>query len=177
MQSTPLQSVVRHVRIGGMAKAELVRLLAASKVRVNASGDQLFADERFQTLQHPTCVECAQVTVAGIGLPRGGTFSQVIEAAATFGLTMCPLELAPHLRLTLLDQEEGALGFAPTQNQAPRGSITVVSKPLTEDDDTPKGFYLRRIEGELWLRGYKSWPGHVRAPDNVLVFAVARIAA
>lgn len=176
-KSNALQNVVRQIRIGGETKAELVDRLAAAKVRVNAAADLLFADDRFKTLQHPTNVEFVQVSVADIGFPRGGTIAQVIEAAATLGLTVCPLELAPHLRLTLLDQEEGAMGFSPTQHRAPPGSITVVSAPLSEDSDTPKGFYLRRITGDLWLRGYTSWPGHVWAPEDVLIFALARIAA
>jgi hypothetical protein len=29
---------------------------------------------------------------------------------------------------------------------------------------------LRRIEGDLWLRGYQSWPGHHWSPQDVFVF-------
>ncbi|WP_374438120.1 hypothetical protein [Inhella sp.] len=70
-----------------------------------------------------------------------------------------------------MDQAEGALGFAPTRHQSPPGAIRVVSAPLCEDDEVPKGFYLRRIEGVLWLRGYWSSADHVRQPDEQLVFA------
>ncbi|MDA0708693.1 MAG: helicase, partial [bacterium] len=47
----------------------------------------------------------------------------------------------------------------------------IASQILTEDDDFPKGFYLRRIKGVLWLRGYRSWPGHVWEPDDHFVFS------
>jgi hypothetical protein len=46
-----------------------------------------------------------------------------------------------------------------------------VSAALVEDDEFPKGFYLRRIDGVLWLRGYRSGPAHVWSPDDRLVFA------
>ena len=99
--------------------------------------------------------------------------TDICAAARQHGLAVCPLELGPHLRLALLDQEEGALGRAQTEHRAPPGSLTVVSHPLSDDDETPKGFYLRRIEGELWLRGYRSWAGHIWQPEDVLVFASA----
>ena len=177
MLRNQIHNPIRRVRIGGATPTELAQRLAVAKVRFNAAADQLFADDRFKTLHLPKEVECVEVSAQDIGLLAGGTFAQVIEAAETLGLAVCPLELAPYLRLALMDQEEGASGFAPTQHRAPPGSITVVSAPLSDDDDTPKGFYLRRIEGELWLRGYKSWPGHVWAPEDVLIFAIVRIAA
>jgi hypothetical protein len=46
----------------------------------------------------------------------------------------------------------------------------VISTELTEDHDVPKGFYLRRIEGALWLRGYRSGPEHVWSPEDRIVF-------
>jgi hypothetical protein len=35
--------------------------------------------------------------------------------------------------------------------------VTIASPALTDDYETPKGFYLLKICGELWLRGY--WSG------------------
>ena len=84
---------------------------------------------------------------------------------------LCPLELGPHLRLQFTDQPEGSLGQPVSQNCAPPGSLTVASAPLAQDDETPKGFYLRRIEGVLWLRGYRSWPGHIWSPQDMFVFS------
>jgi hypothetical protein len=87
------------------------------------------------------------------------------------GLTECPLELGPHLRLQFLDQPDGTDGMPLTHGRAPPGSITVASPPLDDRDETAKGFYLRRVDAVLWLRGYWSWPGHVWTPEDVLVFA------
>ena len=43
--------------------------------------------------------------------------------------------------------------------------------PLDDTDETPKGFYLRRIDGVPWLRGYWSWPGHLWSPEDRRLFA------
>jgi hypothetical protein len=47
----------------------------------------------------------------------------------------------------------------------------VASRPLDESEETPKGFYLRRNDGVLWLRGYWSHAGHLWSPEDLLVFS------
>lgn len=167
--SLPCQTV----RIGGITKSALLERLAAAEVEINSAGYELFSDERFRTALHTQVVHVCQVSVAGLGLERGGVMSEIMAAAAERGLSYCPLELAPHLRLLLLDQDEGAIGFPHTKHRAPPASITVISPPLCDDDEVPKGFYLRRVEGKLWLRGYTSWAGHVWQAEDLLVFSCA----
>ena len=94
-----------------------------------------------------------------------------LRCALESALVECPLELGPHLRMQYLDQPEGGDGSPLTHGRAPAGSITVASFPLDESDETPKGFYLRRVDGVLWLRGYWSWAGHVWGPTDLLLFA------
>ena len=42
--------------------------------------------------------------------------------------------------------------------------------PLDASEETPRGFYLRNINGTLWLRGYWSDDEHVWAPGDLFVF-------
>jgi hypothetical protein len=163
--------MVRLVRVGGATKAELLSRLAAALVQLNSAAQQLFADSRFETSAIPRVINTIEIAVAELGLSRGGTWSQVLEHASGLGLSVCPLELGPHLRLQYTDQAEGFLGHPPSENRAPPGSVTVASAPLADDDDTPKGFYLRRINGVLWLRGYRSWPGHIWSSEDLFVFS------
>jgi hypothetical protein len=162
---------IGFVRIGGASKSELLSKLEEAHVCLNPLAQDLFADARFTTAAVTSVVEVVEVSVGGLGLCGGATFVQIVEQAASTGLSLCPLELGPYLRLQLTDQPEGYLGQPTSQNRAPAGSITVASAPLSEDDQTPKGFYLRRIEGVLWLRAYRSWQGHVWSPEDIFVFA------
>jgi len=155
-----------------MPKAELLSSLREAGVELNEAGQALFADNRFTISPVSSVIQVAQVSVASLGYPQGATFDQIIERATGLGLSLCPLELGPHLRLQLIDQPEGSVGQPPSKHRAPPGSITVASAPLAEDDETPKGFYLRRIDGVLWLRGYWSWPGHVSSPEDILAFSL-----
>lgn len=156
-----------HVRIGGMSRTELQIALRAQGVRLNQAAEDLFADPRFTTRAESHVTPIAAVSVAELGFD-GATYPQLIGGALDLGLIECPLELGPHLRLQLLSQTEGVPS---RQGRAPAGSITVASPPLDDADRTPKGFYLRRVDGVSWLRGYWSSLDHVWDPADVLVFA------
>jgi len=160
----------RTIRIGGLSKAELRRKLEDAAVALNAYAEQLFASDRFETCETSRHVDIAVLSVGDLGLPAGGTMAEIVKRAAELGLQPCLLELGPHFRLQFLDQPEADPSEDERPHQAPPGSITVVSEPLIDDDDFPKGFYLRCIDGVLWLRGYVSGPGHIWQPDDRLAF-------
>ena len=159
------------VHIGGMDKRELIQALRQQSVQLNQAAEVLFDDPRFTPLPQSKVIEIALVSVSALGFGEGATYQQLTERALKSGLVECPLELGPHLRLQFPDQPEGSAGRPATQHRAPPGSITIASSPIDDCDDTPKGFYLRRIDGVLWLRGYWSWPGHIWSPEDVLVFS------
>jgi hypothetical protein len=115
-------------------------------------------------------LQTVELTVGDLGFSDGATTTQIFKRASELGLELCPLELGPYLRLEYLDQAEGYSASALQQHQAPSGSITIASEILTKDDDFPKGFYLRRINGMLWLRGYRADHLHVWNPDDHFIF-------
>jgi hypothetical protein len=156
-----------------VSKSELLRALRDRGVRLNAHAEALFEDGRFTTLGSARVVGIAAVSVAELGLVAGATYAQLVARALDAGLTECPLELGPHLRLQFLDQADSTDGLALTHGRAPPGSVTVASLPLDDSDDAPKGFYVRRADGAAWLRGYRASADHVWSPHDVLVFARA----
>ena len=174
---TPDDSLARVLRVGGMSKGELLKELSDNGIQLNEIGRSLFADDRFLTSAASSVMETVQTSVAGLGFTQGATFAEIEARAAKLGLSLCALEVAPYFRLQLLDQPEGRLGHPSSRHRAPPGSITVASRPLSEEDETPWGFYLRRIDGVLWLRGYRSWPGHVWSPEDAFLFTRENSAA
>jgi hypothetical protein len=154
-----------------MSKPELLRALREHGVELNAYAEALFEDDRFTTVDRPRVVPIAALSVADLGFGEGVTYAPLIARALESGLTECPLELGPHLRLQLPEQIDSADGLPLTHGRAPPGSITVASPPLDDTDETPKGFYLRHVDGVLWLRGYRSGPDHLWSPEDVFVFS------
>jgi hypothetical protein len=158
------------VRIGGMEKPELLRALRTAKVQMNRAAEALFEDPRFTPSNRQAVVEIARLSVAELGFGDGGTYPQLVARALASGLTECPLELGPHLRLQFADQSEVADATPAPRGMAPPGAITVASAPLDDRYETPKGFYLRHVGGVLWLRGYWASPADVYNPHDVFVF-------
>lgn len=159
------------VTIGGMGKEELRSALRRHGAQLNAAAETLFEDRRFTTLGRSAIVEIVARSVAELGFVEGATYDGLVARARELGLAECPLELGPHLRMQFPDQPDAADGKPLTHGRAPPGSLTVASPALDDTDATPKGFYLRRVDGVSWLRGYRSWSGHVWSPGDVLVFA------
>lgn len=176
MPSFPAQST-STVYVGGVSKIDLLSQLHNEGVQLNPLAIQLFSHDGFQTSAKQRPLAIVRISVAELGLSQGGIFDEICSRALARGYSLCPLELAPQLRLAFTDQHEGFLGQPPSQNCAPPGSVTIASQPISEDEDVPKGFYLRVIEGVPWLRGYRSWPGHLWAPTDVLAFIESRSAA
>jgi hypothetical protein len=164
------RSVIRMVRIGGTSKEELLAELVRNGVELNESAQALFAHDMFRTTEVSSFLETVEISVARLGYAQGATIANLYKRAVELGLSLCPLELGPHFRLQFFDQPEGDVGYPPSRHRAPPGSITVASQPLAKDDEIPKGFYLRRIKGVLWLRGYRSTPEHVWSPEDHFVF-------
>ncbi len=166
--------IIRTVEVGGFAKSQLIQKLQQQSILMNEFADRLFADNKFTTSDTRYNLETVELTVRDLGFPDGATMGEIFQKATELGLELCPLELGPHLRLAYLDQPEGYLGNPLKQHQAPSGSITVASEILTDDHDFPKGFYLRRINGELWLRGYRADLLHVWNPDDHFIFCQSK---
>ena len=156
--------------MGGMTPSQLMKALEILGVRLNEYAKTLFSSRHFRCSVERHELLTVELSVLDLGFPSGANISDIHDKAAEIGLHPPPIELAPHLRLQYIDQPEGFLGFPITKHCAPPGAITVTSEPLSEDEDFPKGFYLRRIDGVLWLRGYKSGPEHILNVNDRLVF-------
>lgn len=145
-------SNVWEVRIGGRTKAELLQELSLRGIRLNDYAHELFADAEFTTAHQPRTVQVRQMSLRDSGLADGGTLAEIVEAAARCDLSLCPLEVAAHLRLVHLDQPVGPY-------------LTVASPEPRPGTDSPNGFYLRHLDDGLWLRGYEAGPENVYPPD------------
>jgi hypothetical protein len=159
-----------RITIGGVPAAALRARLQDAGVRCNALAEQMLADPRFPTAADPFPIALVAVAVADLGFPDGAILAHIRKAAAARGFVLCPLETAPHLRLAYLEQPESAVVAAAVRHRAPPGSLTVVSPSLGEGEEAPRGFYLSRIAGEVWLRGYVAPDEHAWSPEDRIVF-------
>lgn len=160
---------LRKVAFGGLGKHELLAKLKDTSILLNEYANILFSSELFMTSGTSQTASVIELSVNDLGFPDGANLAKVRNRARELGLLECPIELGPYFRLQYLDQVEAKII---SKHKAPKGSVTIISKPLMDSDDFPKGFYLRRIDGKLWLRGYKCDMQYKWEPFDMLAFMV-----
>ena len=156
------------LRVGGLSREELQSALDSADVLRNAHAEVLFESVAFDDRAGQDVV-IVERTVADLGLSGGAVLSEIFSAALKQGLLLCPPDIGPYLRLALQTQT-AALDSLMSSGRAPRGAVTVASLPLSDDDEYPKGFYLRVVDGRLWLRGYRCDDQHVWSPEDRFAF-------
>ena len=72
-----------------------------------------------------------------------------------------------------MDQVRSENSVLSGTHRAPDGAVTVLSEFIEEDDDFPKGLYLRNVDGALWLRGYICDKTHNWSLADVFAFEKA----
>lgn len=156
------------LRVGELTRSDLKKALALVGIHLNDSAEPLLEGAVFDRTDAKT-VELVLRNVSELGRTRGATLPQILAIAREHGLLPCPPVAGPYLRLAVLDQTT-APDSVLSNGRAPTGSVTIASEPLRVDDDYPKGFYLRVVDGQAWLRGYRCGDDHLWSPDDRFVF-------
>ncbi|WP_166923836.1 helicase [Flavobacterium poyangense] len=157
------------IKSEGLNKEQLLQKLKQSQIGLNEYAHQIFESDLFEPSLSSYEVSLTELSIAEIGLKKGGNFEDIKKCIKTLNLSYCPLEIAIYARLLFKDQLESE---EKKSNQAPPGSITFFSKPLSKNDTFPKGFYIRNNDGILWLRGYICSEDYVWKPSDRMIFKV-----
>ena len=89
-----------------------------------------------------------------LGLERGASLDDLFRHIKGTQFTPCPPDTGFFLRLAWTDQPQSQNSILSGTHSSPDQAVTVLSEMLERDDTFPKGLYLRKVDGNLWLRGY-----------------------
>lgn len=157
------------VDVGFMPRPRLLNSLREGRIHLNEAAATLL-DHAIFDRPGPKSVTVVERSVGDLGLVAGAALPQIFEAAQERGLQLCPPATGPYLRL-LLRSQATAPDAVMSNGKAPSGSLTVAAPLFHVGEDYPKGFYLRVITGQPWLRGYRcSSSEHIWDPDDRFVF-------
>jgi hypothetical protein len=81
--------------------------LDAAKMKIGDAADEILGRPAFYYVRQKTEVELTLVSVAELGVEKESPLSEVYQQATQFGLTLCPAEVGPQLRLDYRDQPVG----------------------------------------------------------------------
>ncbi|MCU0676319.1 MAG: hypothetical protein MUE69_26450 [Myxococcota bacterium] len=145
------------LELGRLDSESLRHALVDAGVRFNAYAARLFDEGHVAPSAAHTQVRVVVRSAAELGALEGDTLDGLLERGRASGLVPGPLELAAYLRLAWPDQPLGA-------------RVTVPSLRPMPDETAPRGFYLRRDEDGIWLRGYVASDDWVFPPTEALAF-------
>lgn len=154
--------------VGGLSRCQLLESLISRGILLNAHAETLFEDAAFDD-QPVRLVAVTVRSVAELGLPKGARLAHIFKVAQQQGLLLCPVNTGPYLRLALSDQADSRDSVM-SSGRAPDGALTVAAEALSQEDEHPKGFYLRVVDGQAWLRGYACDDEHVWSPEDRFIF-------
>lgn len=158
------------VSVGGLTRSQLTTALSERRILLNAHAETLIEHDVFDSNTVQT-VAVTERTVGDLGFTDGASLSEILEAAPRQNLSLCPAETGPYLRLALTEQTTSADSVM-SAGRAPEGSLTVATAPLSDDDEYPKGFYLRVVDGQEWLRGYRCDDEHIWSANDRFLFRI-----
>lgn len=136
-----------------MTRDELRTALRVHGVLLNAHAETLLDHVVFSP-RDPEEITVVERGPGDLGLSTGATLLELFQAAREHGLALCPPDTGPYLRLALTSQAS-APDSVLSAGRSPSGALKVASAPLSDDVEFPKGFYLRVVDGQQWLRGYR----------------------
>jgi hypothetical protein len=157
-----------EISVGGLSRSTLLSSLSARGILLNAHAETLIDDDAFDSAI-PRQVMVTERSVTDLGLVDGATLPQILEAARQQGLLPCPVDAAPYLRMAWNEQDTSPDSVMST-GRAPTGALTVATERLSDDDEYPRGFYLRVVDGDAWLRGYRCDDEHLWSPGDRFIF-------
>ncbi|MDQ1085738.1 hypothetical protein [Siphonobacter sp. SORGH_AS_1065] len=161
--------VIKEITYGGLSREHLFDRLKGYPIFLNEFAEMLLFSPHFCPSPQQQSLSVAEITVGELGLQQGGTLEEIRNQARLLGLVACPLEAAFYSRFYFTDQEEVSKEVV---NQNPPGALVIYSKPLSADRSFPRGLYLRKIKGDLWLRGYRCSDDYVWSPLDTFLFQV-----
>lgn len=157
-----------RITVGGLSGKELRLALTTSGVQLNENAEWLL-ERPEMLLPQPVELSLVAVSVNELGLEDGACLEEVYTAAQERGLALCPLATAAYLRLVHTEQESSDPELR--RQRPPEGALHIASPILDPQFEVPKGFYLRTVDGQQWLRGYRCDLDYALPPTMTYVFA------
>ncbi|MGZ3690567.1 MAG: hypothetical protein ACXVAX_03640 [Pseudobdellovibrio sp.] len=154
--------IFKTISIGGLTKEQLFSRLGRAGIQFNKYAETLFQHPSFIMNESAEEFDLVKIKLTDLQMQEPYFFKDFVAQARTFNLHLGPLALAAFLRLEYLDQPEGPY-------------LTIASEKPENNEDFQNGFYLRNIDGSLWLRGYRASDDYTWPSDSEFIFIRKKI--
>ena len=141
------------LKLEPLSEEQVLNILEERGIGINRYAEEYFRHPQFPSRQSRE-MTVVIASLREIGLPDGAVPEDIFQRLPELGWQPCPPAAGVFLRLAWTDQPESRNSVLSGTHEAPDRAVMVLSEFLEPDDTFPKGLYLRRVDGRLWLRGY-----------------------
>ena len=132
---------------------QILRKLEERCILINHYAEAFISHPHFSSGQ-PEEMTVTIASLKELGLEKGATLDALFQHIQETPFKPCPPDTGFFLRLAWPDQPQSQNSVLTGTHNSPDQAVTVLSEMLETDDAFPKGLYLRKVDGNLWLRGY-----------------------
>lgn len=125
--------------------------------RVGDWAKDIMGKPAFTVSDQPTDIDLIIVTVAELGFPKGATRKDIYAKAQSLGLSLCPPEVGPQLRLQYMDQPNNEY-------------LLIGMEPIADSNGDLSVFNVEHAGNAHWLDCHYDSPGNVWYDYNRWVF-------
>lgn len=138
-------------------------------IGINEYGMNLLDSPLYAFESKEQSIHIREVSLGELGFSNGATYGQIEEWVRSSEFAYIPINFAPYIRIAYRNQKSIEKSFA---GQHPPDGIIIFSKPLKKAESFPKGFYIRKIKGKLWLRGVVCSTDYHFPPDTRIILRI-----
>jgi len=135
--------------------------LDAAKIKIGDAADEILGRPAFHYVKEKVEVELTLVSAAELGVETESPLSEVYQRATQFGLTLCPPEVGPQLRLDYRNQPVGE-------------SLLIAMEPVKTYHGEPTILSLMNFGSGLALVGSDGRPESIVSGYLRFVFALPK---
>lgn len=129
----------RTVKLGTHKDVKALRkAMENAGIKIGDYASSMLKHTMFTVASAETEIELVRVSVAELGFPKGATRAAIYDAARAKGLSVCPAEVGPQVRLQYLDQPMNEW-------------FLIGMEPIPDSDDNPLVFSVEHDGYGRWL--------------------------
>lgn len=132
---------------------QCLQTLKERGILINHYAEKYISHPRFSAGE-PEEMTAAIISPEKLGLKGGASLDELLRHIEGTQFCPCPPDTGFFLRLAWMDQPQSRNSVLSGTHGSPDRAVTVLSEMLEREDTFPRGLYLRKVDGSLWLRGY-----------------------
>ena len=125
----------KTIKLGTLKNVDEIRqALKDGRYSIGGMADDILGKPAFRVSETEQDVELVEVSNEELGFKAGASYADTCKRAFELGLTYCPAEVGPQLRLQFKDQPKGTF-------------VVVAMEAIADSDGDFLVFYVKRYEG------------------------------